>query len=494
MGGIKFNPGLASLFIGASFLGCAPSIVYHPQGSVSNSSDSLPTSPTTRSPSPAAGSPSPTAIPSSPSPKPSPSPSVPVSSIPAITQTITVADAAFATQIGGALEKVVGYFTSTTLPSVVVGFQPNNSQGGLYLFTSTTGQLTGPYQPTALVAAGDAYERAVAFTYPGDTYPGIIASIEPSGASNHQIIWYRNPANSGGNPLDPKQWGVQVINPSHGCHDLRLIDMDGDGKLDVVCSSSLVLGSEGENTPSFIAFQNSSTDWSLVYNIAPLADGVDAIKTAGSDKENLVGANQNDGNIYWYENPCTRTPFVQQGVPCSASRQSGWAMHKINSGQSGTAEGNAFTTVTINGVQGVITAANEEYSGVIYTPGVAWFSPGSNTASPWNMVELDNTYRDVHEINTGTWNNGIPYVIAAEQEQACPPSMPNGSPPDHQSPCRIGMFQYINGAWQQTVLSQTSTQNQYVIPYGNGLLMTGANHGFYGGDPTVYLWVIQPSN
>jgi hypothetical protein len=411
---------------------------------------------------------------------------------PSFAQTFVVQSADQVAQVGGPLEKVVAYFTSTSVPSVIVGYQPSNSPGGLYLFTTASGDLSGPWQATTLVGAGDAYERAVAFQYPGDPYPGVIASIQPPGMPNHQIIWYENPANWGGDPLDPAQWQAQPINKEHGCHDLRLADMDGDGNIDVVCSASLVLGLDGEPSPSFIAFQNHFDDWTPVYEIAPLADGVDVVNIAGTPS--LAGANTNDGNIYWYENPCARPSFVQPGVPCPESRSSGWPMHQINADNSGLARGNSFTSVTVGGEPGFITAANEEYSGVVYTPGVAWFHADTDPYAPWIMDSLDATYRDVHEISTGTWDNGVAYVIVAEQEQACPPAMPNGNPPDHSTPCRIGMFQYLDGAWQQTVLSESSTQNQSVIPYADGLLMAAANHGFYGADPTIYLWSIQPSD
>jgi hypothetical protein len=365
-----------------------------------------------------------------------------------ITQDMTIVSAAQAGQLGDPLEKVVDYFTSTTVPGLVVGFHPDNgTPGGLYLYTSTSGSIAGPWQQTALASSGDAYEGAVAFTYPGDTYPGVIASIQPAGSSNLQIIWYENPKNLG---LDPTTlpWGVQVINPNNGCHALRLADMDGDGKLDVVCSAAPQRG-----TGSFIAFQNNYNDWQLVNNVANLAEDVDVIAIAGSDSPHLVGANLADGNIYWYQNRCTRVPF-RQSTPCSASRTAGWTAHKINSDNAGTASGNSFTTITISGVDGVIAADNEEDDGLIYTPGVAWFYPGANPSSPWNMVDLDSTYRSVHQISTGTWNGGTPYTIVAEEEQACPPAMPNGHPPNHQTPCRIAIFQYVNGTWQQTVLSQ----------------------------------------
>jgi hypothetical protein len=402
-----------------------------------------------------------------------------------IAEEVTVAPGSQLKTIGLPLEKLVGYFTSGAVPSVVVGF--GGSPGGLYLYTSTSDSIKGPWGQTAISRPGSAYEDAVAFTNRGDRYPGIIASIQPAGSSKHQTILYKNPKNSGGDPTN-SQWETQVINPKSGCHAMRLADIDGDGKLDVVCSASKVLG-----TDSFIAFQNKDNDWQVVNKVAPLGDGVDVISIGGGGVPQLAGANTADGNIYWYRNPCARVPFLQT-APCSVSRKSLWKSHRINSDNAGIARGNAFTSapVTPGGVAGLITAANEVEDEAVYTPGLAWFYPSALPDRPWTMVVLDNTYRDVHKISTGIWHGGVPYIIIAEEEQACPPARPDGHPPDHQTPCRIAMFQYIDGVWRQTVLSQASTHNQSVIPWGNGLLMADANHGFFGADRSIHIRVIQP--
>jgi hypothetical protein len=442
-----------------------------------------------------------------------------------ISQDVIVAPASQVAQLGHPLEKVADYFYSQAFPSIVVGYSNyggrhrggsldrvirklvsylwgwagyfgfshslelrsldgwirrrlGDTLGGIYLYTSTSDTMAGPWQQTAIYSPGSAYESAVAFTYPGDTYPGVIASIQPAGSSRHQIIWYQNPKNRG---LDPTKvpWGVQVINPDAGCHDIRLADMDGDGKLDVICSASALLG-----TSSFIAFQNSHDSWQVVYNIANLGDGVDVIAIAGQNSPNLVGGAVTDGNVYWYENPCKRVPF-QQSMPCGVSRTAGWKAHRINSGNIGDASGNSFTTIMMNGIASVITASNETDSPV----GVAWFYPGPNPLNLWNYSNLDTTYSSVHQISTGTWNDGAPYVIAAEEEQAC---QPYGSSSARETPCRIAMFQYVDSSWQQTVLLQTSTHNQSVLPWGIGLFMADSNHGVFGADRSVHARVIQP--
>src|SRR5256885_1219640 len=85
--------------------------------------------------------------------------------------------------VGEPLEKIVDYFTSRTFPSVVIG----NGRGGLYLYRSTTGELTGPWKRSAITRSGFAYERARAIRFPGDAYPGIVASI------GDEIVWFENP-------------------------------------------------------------------------------------------------------------------------------------------------------------------------------------------------------------------------------------------------------------------------------------------------------------
>ena len=82
-----------------------------------------------------------------------------------------------------ALEKVVGFFNSTTMPSVVVGMNGNRGKAGMYLYTSSSGNLSGPWVRTAIDPVGDFYEGSAAFTNPGDTYPGICQSSGTSSRS-----------------------------------------------------------------------------------------------------------------------------------------------------------------------------------------------------------------------------------------------------------------------------------------------------------------------
>src|SRR5262249_23793137 len=143
------------------------------------------------------------------------------------------------------LVKTVGYFTSKTFPSVVLG-----TSRGLYLYTSSSGTLSGPWVRTTIDPDGKFYESSAASQKAGDTYPGIVIS------RSRQLVWYSNPMNKGGDAT--QRWPMEVINPRAGCHDLKLGDMDRDGLPDIVCSATA-----NDSTLSFIAFQTAASRWQI---------------------------------------------------------------------------------------------------------------------------------------------------------------------------------------------------------------------------------------
>jgi hypothetical protein len=369
--------------------------------------------------------------------------------------------------VGEPLEKVVDFFTSPRVPSVVVG----NGRGGMYLYRSPTGKLAGPWKRSTLTTRGGAYERARAIRFPGERYPGVIASI------GNQIIWFENPKNRGAGTGVTQLWRRHVINPNHGCHDIRLEDLDGDGKIDVICSGAISL-----RAPEFVAFQNDRRHWQLVYSVADVGDDIAVIRIGTDATPHLVGADRS-GNVFWYENP-----RLQGGN----ARTANWHKHYIGPGN----VGNSFAAGKISSSRDdVITAANEHEGpgGTTDPRGITWYEQPADPAAPWVAHEVGPNYRDVHEINLGAWNGGVPYFLVAEQEQACDPARPEDQPPTHPGiPCRIAMFQWTKDALHETVLAETSTQNQAVIPWLGGLLMADANHGVYGGSRAIHVRVIMP--
>ena len=54
------------------------------------------------------------------------------------------------------------------------------------------------------------------------------------------------------------------------------------------------------------------------------------------------------------------------------------------------------------------------------------------------------------------------------------------------------MFQWEQGRPVESVLSDTGTQNQVLLPWRGGLLMADANHGAYGASRAIHVRFILP--
>jgi hypothetical protein len=384
-----------------------------------------------------------------------------------VNSTVNVIDPNPSSDGGDNLEKVIDYFTSTTIPSVVLGQGTSpGGPGGLYLY-STTDPINGPWTKTTIAPAGNFYERAKAFKYPGDTYPGVVASV------NQQLIWYANPHNQGNNV-----WGYTItINPNAGCHDLHIADIDGDGKQDMVCSATSLQGTE-----SFIAFQNNYNSWTIVNNLTPAGDGIDVISIAGVPGTHIVACVGT--SLYWYQNPLSTG-----GNPRQTTQ---WPANYIGDCNAGV----SIATGSFNGSDGVIVASNETNSGGAWTSGLAWLEPTSNPFAPWTKHVIDTTYRDVHQITTGTLN-GVFYFTVGEQEQASSLCNSQGYN-DHPlvQGCRVAVFTFNNSIKTfnpPNVLSLQGTQNQATVPYQSGFLMVGANHNVFGAAlPAFQTWFVTP--
>jgi len=335
---------------------------------------------------------------------------------------------------------------------------------------TSSGDLSGPWTRTVIDPSGAFYERAVPFLYPEDTYPGIIAS------RSGQLVWYYNPLNWGGDPTQP--WPMTVINPNAGCHDVHVLDADGDGKPDVVCSATYFGPSQ-----SFIAYQNSFDNWQIVTDpfLDPsgngIGDSVALVSINGSSRTNVVGATPT--GVYWFQNP-------------GSNRSGNWTPHFVSIGGSTNDVGEtAIGTVPYGGSSdAIIVGSSEEPTGP-WPPGLVALT-STNGGGFWSVASLDSTYRAIHEINGG--DELGPYFIVAEQEQVAPACNSNGfnEHPADDNACRVTLFQYNGGAFVPTLeLSSLGTQNQAYVAYGNGIAVAGANHDFYGAtDPALHLWFL----
>ena len=131
--------------------------------------------------------------------------------LPALAQSFSVSDSIVDYPPGALYEKAIGYFTSTSYPSYFLG-----TSSGAWIYDTQRGITI------TVASTGFHYEHAAPFYANGATYPDIIASVDDT------LVRYVNPANGGAN-----SWGRVVMNPSSGCHDLVVADLDGDSRLDV---------------------------------------------------------------------------------------------------------------------------------------------------------------------------------------------------------------------------------------------------------------------
>jgi hypothetical protein len=371
---------------------------------------------------------------------------------------------------GGPIERAIGYFTSTTAPSVVLGSgSGHGGPGGFYLYRSS-GDLSGPWTMSIIDPSGDAYERARPFLFPGDTYPGLVASRDG------QLVWYANPLNWGSDPT--QLWPMVVINPNAGCHDLHIVDLDADGKQDIACSAVFFAG-----TQSFIAYQNDRNSWQIVSNPfrdgagAGIGDSVALVSIAGTARINVVGATLN--GVYWFQNPGNRT--------------GAWLPHLVgNGGSNNGVRDTAIATVAYGGQSDAIIVGSGEEPNGPWTPGLVAFFAGSDPRASWTAKSLDSTYRAIHEINSGKLA-GSPFFIVAEQEQVSSLCNSNGLN-DHPSVsgCRVMLFEYQGGEFTPVIeLSYLGTHNQQFVKYNGSLAVAGANHNLYGAsDRALHLWLV----
>ena len=350
------------------------------------------------------------------------------------------------------VEKALVDIQGTGKLAVVIG---DGLGGGLWWYEQpASGTLTDTWFKHK-ISSGSFYEGIVSYDVNGDGAVDLIASD----SGHRRVVWFENPRGQGGDPA-ASTWNMHVIRGG-SAHDIRLGDLDGNGKIDVVTSSS---GPNG--TISGISFQNTPTSWSSV-SMPKIGAGV-ALLDIGSGRGaiNLVGADGN--NIAWWENP------REHG---GNARTDPWIEHIITSMPG--ASGNSFTTgvFSSSGRMDILTASNEDNSDKgIYR----LVAPADRRNGTWTVQQIA-SYESVHNIATGDMNNdGNLDFVATEEEQA----------PDK----RVGVF-YNDGSgnFTQQVLKTTGGQNQQVgdIDGDGDLDILNENHGYFGAPNPVELYINQ---
>lgn len=246
-----------------------------------------------------------------------------------------------------------------------------------------------------------------------------VADINADGAvdvivNDYPIIWYENPRGSGGNPQSP--WTGHVIEETIS-HDVGAVDIDRDGKLDVVAVQ--------EYGASFLYLQNSADSWSktILSNALVTAGGLALADVDADGRIDVIGAG------YWLRQPAT--PSVG----------SNWQRRDIAIWGSG---GSADTAdLNHDGRLDIVMAASESGPGEI-----AWFE---GPVDPLNGSWIEHTIDDVEDVH-------LLHLIDFDKDG----DLDIAFAEMHQSPTdRVGI--YLNGglgaSWSLELIASTGAHN-----------------------------------
>ena len=338
--------------------------------------------------------------------------------------------------------------------------------GGLYWYEApSSGRLSDPWIKHTIASRGYFFEGSATFDVNGDGAPDIIAS------DDNKLVWFENPSGHGGDPAtDP--WPIHVIRANGGAHEIMLGDIDDDGKIDVICSSSSELKASGA-----ILFQNTPDSWTEVrfgaigesVALLDIGTGMGRINIAGGDGDKIV----------WYENPRESGGDARKGT---------WIRH-IAARLTSAGE-NAFAggVLSSSGRMDLIVASNERYPD--NPTGLYRVIAPAERRSAWTLQTIDSTYQAVHKISVADMNNdGTLDLVVSEGEQA------HNSGPDFNQDFdkqRVAVFYNDgNGKFTPQVIATTGGHNQAVADVtGNGdLAILSANHGYYGAPTPLELWI-----
>jgi hypothetical protein len=316
---------------------------------------------------------------------------------------------------GTVVEKTLADIEGTGRLNPVIGTeQPtvngNTGTAGIYWYQyPASGNITGTWTRHTIVPSGNAYEDMVPLDVNGDGAVDIICSYDPTNTGNYQIVWFENPRGQGGSATN-SPWAEHIIGPGFGENNMFLADIDGDGKMDVVTSSS-------------IFFQNSATSWTQVkYSTSFRGVGLLDIGS-GRGSINLSGTGPSPFNLVWYENPRETGGNARTGQ---------WVMHTVGSTPypctPASVCGDGGDTAVYNGLDvngdgrmDIISAQSEgNQTGPVPPGGLVWWqAPTDRRNGAWIKHTIDANMIDVHRIATGDMDkNGTTDIIVAEQDQA----------------------------------------------------------------------------
>ncbi|MGQ9608926.1 MAG: FG-GAP repeat domain-containing protein [bacterium] len=285
--------------------------------------------------------------------------------------------------------------------------------------------------------------------------------------SNEGLMWYRNPMGWEGNPKD--SWkATNISSKGANMHDIEVIDLDNDGKLDIVTRHQSSFGKKMGNQ-IHIWKQISPEDWIHHTFKCPHGEG---LKVGDIDGDNLpdiiIGGR-------WYENPgdIINGKWIEHLFMSSEYFDKNWTNGDV-----------AIDVGDINNDGRLeIALSPAEGSGHL-----SWFEFASDPEEQ-NWIEhiLESKYDHAHAIGIADMNNdGYPDIVVAKMHQASAPQE---------------VSVYVNpgskGFWQKHIVAVTGSHNIILFDVDNDGLVDifGANwnnRSLTGG--RIELWLNRSFN
>lgn len=292
-----------------------------------------------------------------------------------------------------------------------------------------------------------------------DTVGGAVADINGDGNLDivlGGVVWFENPGPKG----DPtKPWIAHQVDKRRG-HDIYAVDLDGDGKVDLVMRDQSAFGSKSGDS-IYIYKQITPTNWVMRELHCPKGEGLQVADINGDGKPDIV-----IGGI-WFKN----SGDILKGP---------WTKHVF------TTEWNyPHTKVAVGDLNGdgrpdIILAPAELQGGSYH---IAWYeAPADPKDGNWKQHIIEEPVETVvHSLTVADFNHdGKLDLLAARMHQG-------------KSPQEVVV--YLNSGkgdeWRRQVISTTGSHNMIATDIdGDGWPdILGANHG--GSFQAVQLWLNQ---
>ncbi len=276
----------------------------------------------------------------------------------------------------------------------------------------------------------------------GDGYIDIVIP------SNEGLMWYRNPGGWGGNPKRDSWEAINISSEGANMHDVEVVDLDNDGKLDVVTRHQSGFGKKMGNQ-IHIWKQLSQKKWIHHTLECPHGEGLKVGDINGDSFPDIIIGGR------WYENPgdTIKGKWIEHLYIYPEYFDRNWT--------------NGDVAIDVGDIN------NDGKLEIVLSPAegsghLSWFED-TNGIEDQNWIEniLELKYDHAHAIGLADMNNdGYLDIVVAKMHQATGPKE---------------VAVYINPgskrAWQKHVVALTGSHNIVLFDVNNdGLIdIFGAN-------------------